>query len=188
MQFFARCSPPIRRSCGDLSREKSRALTVRIVLGLLLSLLAVGEARAAAPFIDLGPSDNLALDQPRVAIEVFEDAAGTNSFGPEFQNTFLLDTGATGILAVDGSASELVTAGYETVGEFQEFLEKCKDLLMDQFGGYLEEKENDMYKSTMSKQQLDVYTDKDGQPGMFNKSTGEVIEETKVPTKERIGW
>ncbi|MEZ6069910.1 MAG: aspartyl protease family protein [Pirellulales bacterium] len=72
-------------------------------------------------YIDLGISDGLALDQPRVAVEVIDNSSGTpRSLGPEFYNTFLLDTGATGVLAVSGAASELKSNGYQTVATYLE--------------------------------------------------------------------
>ena len=37
---------------------------------------------ATTPYVDLGTSDNLALDQPQVTVELFEDAEATRSVGP----------------------------------------------------------------------------------------------------------
>jgi predicted aspartyl protease len=90
-------------------------------LFLLASALTTGALPTAGPsasagqYIDLGISDGLALDQPRVAVEVIDNSGGSpHVLGPEFFNTFLLDTGATGVLAVGGAASELMAAGYQT--------------------------------------------------------------------------
>lgn len=74
---------------------------------------------AAAPYLLLGPADEIALDQPRVAIELIDPATG-RSLGPGLANTFLLDTGANGILAVDDSVAELMQKGYRTEGTYFE--------------------------------------------------------------------
>lgn len=62
-----------------------------------------------------------------------------------------------------------------TVGEFQDFLEKCKEVLYDQHGGYLTELEHEMYEATKGKRA--VHVKKDGTPVLFDESTGEVVEE-----------
>jgi len=76
----------------------------------------------AVRLVDLGPADGLALDQPRASVEIFDnsDPNAPVSFGPDFSNTFLLDTGANGIVAVGGAVGELTAAGYETVAVFDE--------------------------------------------------------------------
>ncbi len=86
---------------------------------MLLSGPAVTRALAARPYIALGPADEMALDQPRVAIELIDPQTG-RSLGPELANTFLLDTGANSILSVDDSVAELMAAGYRTEGTFYE--------------------------------------------------------------------
>ena len=76
----------------------------------------------STPDVRLGPSDNVALDQPRVTIELFTDATGTNSLGPEWFNfPFLLDTGANSIMAMAQPLSEMIPKGYQTEGEFVEY-------------------------------------------------------------------
>ncbi|MCC7408653.1 MAG: aspartyl protease family protein [Phycisphaeraceae bacterium] len=68
---------------------------LRLLPGFLALLTTV--AVQAAPRIDLGPADLLALDQPRVTFGLFNP--GTNTLiGPQLYNTALLDTGANGIL------------------------------------------------------------------------------------------
>ena len=75
---------------------------------------------ADTPYILLGPADQLALDQPRIAIELEEMDSG-RVLGPSFvTNTFLLDTGANSILAVDDAITELNANGYRTDGTFFE--------------------------------------------------------------------
>lgn len=80
-----------------------------------------------AGIIELGPSDNIALDQPRVAVELLSDAdpgPGENwqTVGPTVFNTFLLDTGANSVLAMATAVSDMVanTNGYHTQGKFVE--------------------------------------------------------------------
>ena len=81
------------------------------------TLANVAEAQSRAQ-IALGPSDGLALDQPRVAVE-FTDAEGA-SLGPDLANSFLLDTGSERILIASSGLSELVANGYQTDGQFVE--------------------------------------------------------------------
>ena len=72
------------------------------------------------PFIDLGPSDNVALDQPRVTVE-FGDAAG-RSIGPDIFNSWLLDTGANTILAFKTAIDDMNESPppYQVEGLFNE--------------------------------------------------------------------
>ena len=65
-----------------------------------LALLAPVTPATALPYIELGPSDGLALDQPRVTVELFSDPTGDNSLGPTLNNVFFLDTGANSIMAM----------------------------------------------------------------------------------------
>ena len=71
------------------------------------------------PQIVLGPADELAIDQPRVAVNLVDPRTGKN-LGPDFASTFLLDTGANGILIVDDAIFELNSNGYQTEGTFFE--------------------------------------------------------------------
>ncbi|MEX0937749.1 MAG: retropepsin-like aspartic protease [Pirellulales bacterium] len=97
-------------------RQSARCLIV--VLVFIAAAPAIAGTRRIE--IDLGPLGNFALDQPRVQIRVHEDIDDPVGFGPEFSNSFLLDTGSTSILSVGSSASELESAGYETEGTFLE--------------------------------------------------------------------
>ena len=78
-----------------------------------------------------------------------------------------------------------------TVGEFADFLQKCKDVLMDQHGGYLSEQENKQYTSTLSAKELDYFSDKNGEVKIVNKQTGEVLgvdAEKFKKEQEKIPW
>lgn len=82
------------------------------------TLLAVGT-------IELGPSDNIALDQPRVAVELLLDTDPSpgeqwETVGPNTFNTFLLDTGANSVLAMATAVSDMTPGRYATQGEFVE--------------------------------------------------------------------
>ncbi|MEQ1829297.1 MAG: retropepsin-like aspartic protease [Pirellula sp.] len=72
------------------------------------------------PFIDLGPSDNVALDQPRVVIEMGNSL--NQSIGPEIFNSMLLDTGANTILMFQTAINDLNSSPppYATNGFFEE--------------------------------------------------------------------
>ena len=72
------------------------------------------------PFIDLGASDNVALDQPRVTVE-FGDASG-RSIGPDIFNSWLLDTGANTILAFKTAIDDMneSSPSYQVEGLFSE--------------------------------------------------------------------
>ena len=74
------------------------------------------------PYVDLGHSDNVALDQPRVTVGLFEDAAGTQSVGPATANTWLLDTGSNTTSAYATAVNELLQPPYvyQTEGTFLE--------------------------------------------------------------------
>jgi len=86
--------------------------------GLLAVVLSAALGVRAAPYVTLGPSDGFALDQPRVQVAVI-DAQG-RSLGPDFSNQFLLDTGASSIVAAAPAISELLHAGYRTVAQYDE--------------------------------------------------------------------
>ncbi len=72
--------------------------------------------------IDLGPSDNVALDQPRVAVEVltplvaepeYENPAHWGSVGPGVFNTLLLDTGANSVLMMASAVADMEEPPYD---------------------------------------------------------------------------
>jgi hypothetical protein len=74
----------------------------------------------ATPYLTLGPSDGIAVDQPRATVAIV-DPATQQVLGPEFSNTFLLDTGANDILVGGDAYSELQDAGYQTVAQYDDF-------------------------------------------------------------------
>ena len=94
-------------------------ITAPVCLAAWLVTSAFQVTLAQSPHILLGPADQLALDQPRIAIELAEMDSG-QVIGPGFANTFLLDTGANSILAVDDAIAELNANGYRTEGTFFE--------------------------------------------------------------------
>jgi len=86
-------------------------LTVCVLLG--------SASAAGSPYVELGPADNWALDQPRVPVEVYIPEP-EQSLGPEFYNYFLLDTGSQAIIAGAFAYEEMSDLGYETEGTFEE--------------------------------------------------------------------
>lgn len=86
----------------------------------LLGLLCLADPVGARPVIVLGPSDNIALDQPRVAVEVYQTDP-LHSFGPELFNTFVLDTGANGLMVGGLATQDMTDQGYQVVAEYIEY-------------------------------------------------------------------
>lgn len=78
---------------------------------------------ATTPYVDLGPSDNVAWDQPRVAVELIVDDGSENSVGPDLFNTWLLDTGANSIMAFANAVDNMDDPPYryQTSGKFLEY-------------------------------------------------------------------
>ncbi|QEF99095.1 hypothetical protein Mal15_31550 [Stieleria maiorica] len=81
----------------------------------------------AAGFVELGASDNIALDQPRVAVEFAADVdpgpgIRWESLGPDLFNTFLLDTGASSILTMATAIADMEDSrlGYDVQGQLLE--------------------------------------------------------------------
>jgi hypothetical protein len=88
-----------------------------------LGPVAALEDRVVPSSVVLGPSDNIALDQPRVTVLLSEDPEGAQEVGPFFFNTFLLDTGANSILVMASAVTEMTTESfypYQTDGTFLE--------------------------------------------------------------------
>lgn len=100
-------------SIASLARRAAALLAV--ASGLTLSASAQWN-----DYILLGNSDILALDQPRVAVEYFKNTNPPQSMGPSFFNTFLLDTGASGVVVAGPAVDELLDAGYQTVANYYE--------------------------------------------------------------------
>src|SRR5262245_37631423 len=102
-----------------MNRSTRRQFAFAHALALVTLLASARQLPAVSPYILLGPADELALDQPRVAVEFFDPING-QSLGPNLANTFLLDTGANSILVVDDAIYELNANGYRTEGTFFE--------------------------------------------------------------------
>ncbi len=128
-RFLSRLGGKTAQWAGRESRGSGKWKSIR---GSVLRLEPL-EKRCllANGMIDLGPSDNVALDQPRVAVEVltplvedpeWENPAHWGSVGPSVFNTLLLDTGANGILAMATAVADLEQPPYvyETQGVFLE--------------------------------------------------------------------
>ena len=64
-----------------------------------------------------------------------------------------------------------------TVGEFMKFINDCIQVLMDQHHGHLEEQEHKEYEGTLGKNDVDYYKDEKNQAKMFDRKTGEVLQE-----------
>ncbi|MCI0491319.1 MAG: aspartyl protease family protein [Planctomycetes bacterium] len=90
-------------------------------LFLLFGDLVLGSRVAASrPWIDMGVKDDFAFDQPGITFELLENSGSGVSLGPDsggtfgLTNRFLLDTGATSIIAMNDAESELRSNGYVT--------------------------------------------------------------------------
>jgi hypothetical protein len=104
--------------------DKRYLSTAASACAALLALAAAScfpGAVLARPWIDMGVKDDIAFDQPVVTFEVFQQLGGGgkgSSLGPSdggfffFTNRFILDTGATGIIAMNGAESNLRSNGY----------------------------------------------------------------------------
>jgi hypothetical protein len=99
----------------------STAASACAILLALAATSCLSEAASARPWIDMGVKDDIAFDQPVVTFEVFQQLGGGgkgSSLGPSdgdfffFTNRFILDTGATGIIAMNGAESNLRSNGY----------------------------------------------------------------------------
>jgi hypothetical protein len=92
---------------------------ILVVAGLLCAGIDSPLVANESPYILLGSADQLALDQPRISVELIDPATG-RVIGPDLASTFLLDTGANSVLAVDDAVAELNQNGYRTEGTFFE--------------------------------------------------------------------
>jgi autotransporter-associated beta strand protein len=75
---------------------------------------AVAGRGQAGGIIDLGLADEFTISQPVVQVEV-------GRFGPLFLNEYLLDTGASGILAGANASAELRSLGLQEVATYVDF-------------------------------------------------------------------
>ena len=83
------------------------------VVPAVLAAAIAGPARAGG-IIDLGLADEFTISQPVVQVEV-------GDFGPLFLNEYLLDTGASGILAGATASAELRGLGLQEVATYVDF-------------------------------------------------------------------
>ena len=85
-----------------------------------VAVVLAAETACAAPWIDMGVKDEIAFDQPAVTFEMLANDGSGTSLGPHggdifsISNRFILDTGATSIIAINGAESELRDNGYVT--------------------------------------------------------------------------
>ncbi len=88
---------------------------------MLAALLGSAAAPLHADVVVLGPSDGIALDQPRVAIELIDTSSGEPvSMGPEYFNECLFDTGANSVLLAGPAAQDLVDHGMVSEATYYE--------------------------------------------------------------------
>ncbi|MCA9156703.1 MAG: aspartyl protease family protein [Planctomycetales bacterium] len=81
----------------------------------MLSASPIGDR----PYFDLGPSDGVAWDQPRVTMQLIDEAE--NIIGPTTFNEWLLDTGANTILGFQTAVGDMTgPPAYQTEGQFEE--------------------------------------------------------------------
>ncbi|MGH7178717.1 MAG: hypothetical protein ACREJC_15170 [Tepidisphaeraceae bacterium] len=80
--------------------RRARIRQIAGAFALFVSLCAAARL-SAQPYIDLGIADSLAPDQPRAVLGLEDPANPGKIVGPNFFNTFLLDTGANGIVFAD---------------------------------------------------------------------------------------
>lgn len=85
------------------------------IAGMILHLTSLaGGAAAANPYVNLGPTADFAFDQPFVS---FTMSLNGNTLGPAGDaQTFLLDTGASSIVAVGAAAEDL----HNSIGDFNQ--------------------------------------------------------------------
>jgi hypothetical protein len=102
---------------GAMNKRTLAALATLIACALSLS-----HESAALPWIDMGVKDDFAFDQPAITFELLQNDGSGTSLGPDgggffgLTNRLLLDTGATGMIAMNDAASELKSNGYVTEG------------------------------------------------------------------------
>ena len=95
---------------------------IDVATRFLVAILAVSlpTPAAAGPWIDMGVKDDFAFDQPGINFELLENDGSGTSLGPDggsffgLTNRFLLDTGATSIIAMNDAEAELQSNGYVT--------------------------------------------------------------------------
>ena len=99
-------------------RHYAALMQIPIRFAPWLTWLMVTFPAHSRPHVDLGNSDGLALDQPRVTVEF--TGKNETSLGPETSSSFLLDTGSERILIAGNALSELQLNGYRSNAELTE--------------------------------------------------------------------
>ena len=115
-----------RRSRHRAFRASSRVARFESLEARLpLSASSIG----GKSFVDVGPSDNVAWDQPRVTVQFLtgdldplRPPSGANIVGPNTVNSWLLDTGANTTLAFQTAVEDMENSepAYQTDGKFFE--------------------------------------------------------------------
>jgi predicted aspartyl protease len=104
-------------------RALVKSTRVTLVLSLWLGAPGTVLGQWCSPRVVLGPSDNLAIDQPYVQIAL-EDIDTGEIVGPNLYNSAMLDTGANGLLMTDigyiDSNYEIARRGDETIVQYEE--------------------------------------------------------------------
>ncbi len=100
--------------------ERLRCSRGFVLVAIVVLLAAMGTSSPVrATSILLGPADPMAVDQPRVAVELYTPVP-EHSLGPSLSNLWLLDTGAQGLIAVGYAVEEMEAEGYLTESTFYE--------------------------------------------------------------------
>jgi autotransporter-associated beta strand protein len=96
-----------------MRRRAGRTTAALVVVAGAMAGSSAATARAGG-IIDLGLADEFTISQPVVQVEVGE-------LGPLFLNEYLLDTGASGILAGANASAELRSLGFQEVATYVDF-------------------------------------------------------------------
>jgi autotransporter-associated beta strand protein len=96
-----------------MRRRDGRTPAVLAVIAAAMAGSSAASARAGG-IIDLGLADEFTISQPVVQVEV-------GDLGPLFLNEYLLDTGASGILAGANASAELRSLGFQEVATYVDF-------------------------------------------------------------------
>ena len=124
-QRIRRCGAAIASTRFPWPRAHRRPAATTLRRQLTVELLESRQLLSASPingrpYFDLGPSDGVAWDQPRVTVQFIDELE--RIVGPTTFNTWLLDTGANTILAFQTAVGDMVgpPAPYQTESQFEE--------------------------------------------------------------------
>ena len=99
--------------------QRQLNLKIRIAILALWCLFCLPSTRLlAGGYIDLGDNTGATLTQPGVQVEVLRTNGAP--FGLEPNNSFLLDTGATGIITASAATTDLTGLGVQTVAQYND--------------------------------------------------------------------